>query len=127
VTYACTFGLTTADGGLVSFMVPQPVQFTFGFETSRDQPDPDLDLWDIETDYTWFDQDSVENGIAETLAGICALIASLISTTPAAIEATVTVQRIWRVNPDQVGADAPSQIPDAPLVYTEVMPYPPAA
>jgi hypothetical protein len=126
VTYACTFGLTTADGGLVSFMVPQPVQFTFGFETGQSQPDPDVDLYLISTDYTWFDQDQVEAGIVSALGTICSAIAALLGTDVSVIEATVTIERIWRINPDQVGSAAPVQIPDAPLIYTQPMVYPPA-
>ena len=125
VTYACTFGLTTSDSGLVSFIVPQPVQFTFSFETGRTQPDPDQDIWDITTDYTWFDQDTVEAGIISALGTICTTIATLIGATPLEIEETVTIERTWRVNPDQVGTDAPVQIPDAPVVYAEQMQYPP--
>jgi len=127
VTYACTFGLTTASRGLVSFMVPQPVQFAFGFETGQDQPDPAADLRDITTDYSWFDQDTVEAGIASALGTICGAIAALLGTEAAEVEGTVTVLRTWRVNPNQVGTAAPVQVPDAPILYNETMPYPPAA
>jgi hypothetical protein len=125
VTYACTFGRTQVAGGLVTFIVPQPVQFTFAFETGRTQPDPALDLIDIISDSSWFDQDTQETNITTALDGICALIAVMLpGTTTAQIQATVSVKRTWRYNPDQVGALAPVQIPDAPVPYVETMAYP---
>jgi hypothetical protein len=124
VTYACTFGLTQASGGLVTFVVPQPVQFTFAFETGRTQPDPDVDLYDITVDSSWFDQATVEADIKSALDTICAAIATLIGVTTAVIQATVTVRRTWRINPNQVGSAAPVQIPAAPVPYTEFMAYP---
>ena len=124
VTYACTFGLTAASGGLITFVVPQPVQFTFNFETGKTQPDPGTDLFDIAVDSSWFDQTTVEAGIKTTLDGICALIATMIGTTTAVIQATVMVRRTWRINPNQTGSAAPVQIPAAPVPYTEIMAYP---
>ena len=124
VTYACTFGLTAAAGGKVIFVVPQPVQFTFSFETGKTQPDPGADLWNIVSDASWFDQDTEEAAIKSALDGICGIIATLIGSAPAAIQATVTIHRAWRVNPDQVGTAAPVQIPGAPVIYNEVMAYP---
>jgi hypothetical protein len=125
VTYACTFGLSQAGGGLVTFAVPQPVQFTFAFETGRTQPDPAVDLWNITSDSSWFDQAAEEAAIKSALDGICALISGLLpGTTTAGIQATVRVQRTWRINPDQTGTAAPAQMPGAPVPYTEPMAYP---
>jgi hypothetical protein len=124
VTYACTFGLTIAGGGLVTFVVPQPVQFNFAFETGKTQPDPAVDLFDITVDSSWFDQATTEAGIMSALDSICGVIAALIGTTTAAIQATVTIKRTWRINPNQVGTAAPVQIPAAPVPYTEIMAYP---
>jgi hypothetical protein len=125
VTYACTFGLTQAGGGLVTFIVPQPVQFAFAFETGQTQPDPGTDLIDVESDSSWFDQDTQEAAIKTALDGICSLIAAMLpGITEAAIQATVTVQRTWRYNPDQIGSAAPVQVPSAPVPYTEFMAYP---
>jgi hypothetical protein len=125
VTYACTFGLTQAGGGLVTFIVPQPVQFTFTFETGRVQPDPALDLINITSDSSWFDQDTEEASIRTALDGICTLIAAMLpGVTKAQIQATVSVRRTWRYNPDQAGSLAPVRIPDAPVPYVETMAYP---
>jgi hypothetical protein len=124
VTYACTFGPTTINDGAVTFQVPQPVQFGFYFETGKTQPDPDVDLHDIVTDSSWFDQAAEETSIKGALNSICATIAALLGTTTAAVQATVTVRRTWRINPNQVGTAAPVQIPDAPVPYTEIMAYP---
>ena len=124
VTYACTFAPTTAQEGAVVFSVPQPVQFTFTFDTGQFQPDPGTDLYDITTDSSWFDQDEIEASIAAALGTICGAIAPLLGVTQADIEATVTIARSWRVTPDQAGSAAPVQVPAAPLVYAEVMTYP---
>lgn len=124
VTYDCTFGQTVAGGGKVTFQVPQPVKFTFTFDTGSTQPDPDVDLHDVVTDSSWFDQSTEEAAIASALNGICSLIATLIGVTAADIQATVRIQRTWRIFPDQTGTAAPVQIPNAPLVYAEQMAYP---
>jgi hypothetical protein len=124
VTYACTFGLTTVSGGLVTFLVPQPVQFNFAFETGKTQPDPDVDLFDITVDSSWFDQAATEAKITSALDTICAAIAALIGVTTADIQGTVTIKRTWRINPNQVGTASPVQIPAAPVPYTEIMAYP---
>lgn len=124
VTYACTFGLTMAGGGKVTFLVPQPVQFTFAFETGSTQPDPAVDLFNVSSDSSWFDQDAEETAITAALNTICATIATLIGVAEAGIQATVRVERTWRISPDQAGTAAPVQIPAAPVVYAEVMAYP---
>ena len=125
VTYDCTFGQTTAGGGKVLFQVPQPVKFMFSFETGTTQPDPGTDLFNVTTDYAWFDQDAEEAAIRSALDTICATIATLLpGATQADIQATVTVQRTWRMNPDQTGTAAPVKVPAAPVPYNEVMAYP---
>lgn len=125
VTYDCTFGQTAVNGGAVIFQVPQPVKFMFSFETGQTQPDPDTDLFDITTDSSWFDQAAEEAAIKSALDSICSVIATLLpGATQAAIQATVTVQRTWRINPDQTGTAAPVQMPNAPVTYVEQMAYP---
>lgn len=125
VTYDCTFGQSTAAGGKVLFQVPQPVKFLFSFETGQTQPDPNTDLFDIATDYTWFDQSTEETSIKAALDSICTTIATLLpGATQATIQATVTIRRTWRMNPNQVGTAAPVQVPAAPVPYTESMAYP---
>jgi hypothetical protein len=108
----------------VTFQVPQPVQFGFYFETGKTQPDPDVDLYDVVTDSSWFDQAAEETSIKAALDTICMTIASLLGTTQSVIQATVRVQRTWRINPNQAGTAAPVQMPGAPVPYTEQMAYP---
>lgn len=122
VTYSCTFSPTVA--GPVMFAVPQPVQFLFTFDTGVTQPDPAVDLYNAVTDSSWFDQATVEAGIKSALGTICAAVAGLLPVTKADIQATVTVQRTWRISPDQTGSAAPVQMPGAPVPYTEMMAYP---
>lgn len=122
VTYLCTFAPTVA--GSVTFAVPQPVQFLFAFDTGTTKPDPGVDLYDVVSDSSWFDQSTEEASIEAALNTICGTIATLLSTTLAAVQATVTVKRSWRISPNQTGTAAPVQIPAAPLIYTELMPYP---
>lgn len=125
VTYDCTFGQTTASGGAVVFQVPQPVKFLFSFETGRTQPDPAVDLWNITADSSWFDQSTEEAAIKSALDSICTTISALLpGTTQAAIQATVRIQRTWRINPNQAGTAAPVQMPNAPVTYVESMTYP---
>lgn len=124
VTYDCVFGVTSVNSGAVLFMVPSPVRFMFSFETGKTQPDPAVDLWNVSTNSAWFDQSTEEASITGALNTICATIATLVGTTQAAIQATVKVQRTWRISPNQVGTAAPVQMPDAPVVYAETMPYP---
>lgn len=124
ITYECTFASTYAGGGLVMFAVPKPVLFLFTFDTGTTQPDPDVDLWDAVTDMSWFDQSTQETAITTALDGICTDIAAMLGVTAAAIEATVTVQRIWRYSPNQTGTAAPVQMAGAPVPYTEKMAYP---
>ena len=125
VTYDCTFGQTTAAGGKVLFQVPQPVKFMFSFETGTAQPDPGTDLFDVTTDYAWFDQAAEEAAIKGALDSICAVIATLLpGAVQADIQATVTIQRTWRMNPNQAGSAAPVKVPGAPVPYHEVMAYP---
>ena len=125
VTYDCTFGQTTAGGTRVLFQVPQPVKFMFSFETGWTQPDPAVDLLNAVTDYTWFDQDTEETAIKSALDSICTTIATLLpGATQAEIQATVTVQRTWRMYPNQIGTAAPVQVPGAPVPYNEILAYP---
>jgi len=124
VTYACTFAPTTAGGGTVMFSVPQPVQFLFTFDTGRTQPDPAVDLFNVVTDSSWFDQTTEEANIRAALNTICTTIGTLLGVTQAAIQATVTVRRTWRIAANQAGTAAPVQIPASPVAYTEIMAYP---
>lgn len=125
VMYACTFGLTAAAGAPVTFQVPAPVQFTFVFDTGTAQPDPAVDLMDVTSDASWFDQTTEEAGIKTALNGICELIAALLpGVTAAMIEQTVTVRRTWKITANQVGSAAPVVLLSSPVVYTEIMAYP---
>lgn len=125
VTYDCTFGQTSAAGGAVVFQVPQPVKFLFTFETGQTQPDPAVDLFNVTADSSWFDQSTEETAIKNALNSICTTIATLLpGATQAQIQATVTIQRTWRIRPNQTGSAAPVQMPNAPVTYVEKMAYP---
>ena len=122
VMYACTFGLTTASSGLVTFQVPAPVQFAFTFDTGRTQPDPAVSVYDVTTDTSWFNQAATETAIKSALDTICTQIAAMLGVTQAAVQATVTVKRAWRVAANQEGDAAAVQVP--PFIYSEAMAYP---
>jgi hypothetical protein len=124
VLYACTFAETRSQGGLISFMVPAPVQFTFTFDTGITQPDPAVNLYNVTSDSSWFDQAATEASIKSALDSICTTIAGLLSTTQAVIQATVTVKRTWRIRANSEGSAAPVQLPSTPVTYIETMAYP---
>jgi hypothetical protein len=125
VTYACTFGLTTAPGAPVTFQVPAPVQFTFIFDTGTSQPDPAVDLTDITSDSSWFNQSTEEAAITTALDGICSLIAAMLpGITLSQIQSTVTIRRTWTITANQVGSAATVALVSSPVVYTETMAYP---
>jgi hypothetical protein len=124
VMYACTFGLTVAPSGKITFQVPAPVQFEFIFDTGITQPDPAVDLYEVTTDSSWFDQDATEAGIKSALGTICTAISGLLGVTAAAIEQTVTIRRTWKILANQTGSAAPVVLVSSPVIYTELMPYP---
>jgi hypothetical protein len=129
VTYAAGFGSLTTNAGLVSFTTVVPVQFSFTFETGRTQPDPDLDLQEVTWDYSWFDQPAVEASIAAALDAISATLAELLSLTPAQVQESVAVQRIWTAAANEQGSAAPLQfgqtsVADGIFTIVEAMPYP---
>jgi hypothetical protein len=127
VTYACTFGGITTSGGAVSFGVPDAVQFTFRFETGRSQRDPQVDLYDVTWDYSWFGQEQVEAAISAALSVICAAIGQLLSVPQAEVEQSVTVRRLWTFAMNIQGSAAPEQLGDGgSSVITSIMPYLPA-
>ena len=111
-------------GGKVAFNAV--VNFIFGFETGRTQPDPELDLWDVTWDYSWFGQDAEEASIVAALGGNCAVIATLLGVPRADVEQAVQVQRVWSVAANTQGSAAVQQFGQAGsagLTVTEVMPY----
>jgi hypothetical protein len=122
VTYAYTMAPTIS--GPVMFTVPGAVQFLFTFDTGATQPDPLVDLFNVTTDTSWFSQSTQEAAIKTALDGTCALLATMLGTTTAAVQATVTIKRTWRISPNQTGTAAPVQMPGAPVPYTETMTYP---
>lgn len=123
VNYLCTFWQISAASGPVTFACPNPVQFVFAFETGRTQPDPSKDLWDVSWDYSWFDQDAIEQSIAIALGAICEAIATMLGLPVSDVEQSVAVQRSWAVAANIQGNAAASQYSSGTV--TEVMPYPP--
>lgn len=125
VNYAATFSGLSAFAGRVTFGCPGGTVFTFGFETGRTQVDPQLDLWQVSYDYSWFDQAAEEAAIASALSGICAILGQLLSLPSSDVEQSVTVQRVWTFALDIQGSAAAQQIGNGSCTITEVMPYPP--
>jgi hypothetical protein len=118
IDYACTFG-TLTEGGLVSFSAPDPVHFTFSFETGQTQVSPGV--YEISTDYSWFVQEQVEVGIAEALSSICQAISDLLSLPLPQVNAVAAVQRVWTFKPNIQGQGVSS----GAIVTTDFMTYPP--
>lgn len=117
--YACTFGQLPADGGLVSFSCPDPVHFTFGFETGKTEVS--AGVYQITTDYSWFDQATVEADISGALSQIVAAVAELLGLPLAEVDQAVTVRRVWTFAPNMQGAGVSS----GRVVSTDLMQYPP--
>ena len=122
VNYACVFGTITTGGGRVSFANPGGTAFVFFFETGRTQPDPQVDLWDVAWDYSWFDQDAEEAAITARLGDECAGIAGLLGVPVAEVQQSVTISRVWTVAANVQGSAAAQQY--ATCTVTEIMPYP---
>lgn len=119
--YSCTFGMLTAAQGPVTFSGPDPVHFTFSFETGQEQTDPGV--WQVSTDYSWFDQGTVEAGISGALGQIVAAVAAMLQLDLDQVAASVTVMRVWAFAPTLQGEGVSS----GGIVTTDLMPYPPAA
>lgn len=121
VNYVCTFAAITTAGGKVSFSNPGGTAFVFSFETGRSQPNPQVDLWDVAWDYSWFDQDAEEAGITQYLTGICTLMGELLGVPAAEVQQSVTISRVWSVAANAQGAAAAQQY--GTCTVTEGMPY----
>jgi hypothetical protein len=125
VNYVATFGGLSVFGGKVAFGMPGGTQFSFAFETGRTQASPQLDLWDVSWDYSWFDQAAQETEIAIALGAICTALSSLLDLPLADVEQSVTVQRVWTFAPNVQGSAASLQLAGSTGAWTEVMSYPP--
>lgn len=99
--YLCTFSLLPAGGGPVTFAVPDPVRFTFTFETGR-TPNTDGSVT-VTWDYSWFTQAAVEGEIASALDSICTAVATMLSLPQAQVQAAVLVRRVWTIAPNVQG------------------------
>ena len=118
--YYCTFSTLAAAAGPVTFSVPDPVRFTFTFETGTTPVDgsPGVEL--VSWDYTWFTQATTEAGIAAALTTICGAVAALLGLDTAQVQAAVTVRRVWTVRPNLQGAGVSS----GSTALTSQMTYP---
>jgi hypothetical protein len=101
--YACTFTTLPPGGGRASFSCPDPVHFTFSFETGETILDPVAGTFEVSWDYSWFGQAEVEAGIAATLNLICAAICTMTSMPLSVVLAAVSVQRVWMFAPNIQG------------------------
>ena len=116
--YYCTFGEVAAAAGPVTFSVPDPVRFRFGFETGS-TPHPD-GTTTIAWDYSWFIQAAQEARITAALNQICVPVATLLGRAAADIAAAAQVRRVWTLAPNVQGQGASG----GRTVLTSVMPYP---
>lgn len=119
IDYACTFGQLPAEGGLVTFSCPDPVHFTFSFETGATVISPGV--VQITWDYSWFAQVTVEADIVMALSSIVAAIAGLLSLTIQEVDQAVVVRRVWTYAPNVQGPGVSS----GRVVTTDYMQYPP--
>jgi hypothetical protein len=95
--YYCTFGKLQAATGPVTFAVPDPVRFTFTFDTGS-TPNQDGSVT-VTSDSSWFVQATVETGIATALNTISAAVGTLLGLTTAQVQAAVAVKRVWTIAP----------------------------
>lgn len=121
IDYACTFDRLPAGGGAVSFSCPDPVHFTFSFETGATPVAGQPDVFTVTWDYSWFTQATIEADIAAAMSAIVAAIAELLSLTTAQVDAAVTVRRVWTYAPNVQGPD----VSNGRIVTTDYMAYPP--
>jgi hypothetical protein len=120
VDYQCTVGLLPPGGGPVQFQVPDPVHFTFGFETGTTPVSPGV--VEVTWDYSWFNQAQVEAGITATLGQLVEAVAPLLPGLPLTdLQAAVNVTRVWTFAPNVQGAGVSS----GRVVTMDQLPYPP--
>jgi hypothetical protein len=119
VEYDCTFSLITDATGKISFAVPDPVRFSFAFETGATEVSPGV--IQVSWDFSWFDQNAVEADIALALSQIVASVAVLLGRTIDEVNQTVLVRRVWTFAPNVQGPDTGS----GRVVVVDVMKYPP--
>jgi hypothetical protein len=119
LVYYFTFSKLTAATGPVTFEVPDPVRFTFSFETGSipNEDGSDTITWDTSQ---W--SASVEAELATTITAICGPVATLLGLTLAQVQAAVTVKRVWTLTPNIQGAGTSS----GRTVLTDQMAYPAA-
>jgi hypothetical protein len=116
--YACRFGALPASDPRIVFSVPDPVHFTFAFETGSSEPTPGVT--EYTWDYTWFVQATVEADIATALGAISTTVAAMLGLTGPDVDAMVTVRRVWTIAPNIQGAGVSS----GRIVTTDLMTYP---
>jgi hypothetical protein len=118
--YACTFSAVSDPTGLITFAVPDPVHFTFDFETGSTQTAPGQTT--ITSDTSWFVQATVEAGITSALGAICTAVAAMLGVAELAVSNTIAVRRVWTIAPNVQGAGVSS----GRIVTTDLMPYVPS-
>lgn len=118
IDYACTFDALPEGGGAVSFSAPDPVHFTFTFETAQVQEG--LGVIRISWNYAWFNQAQVEADIAGAMGAICQAVAELLALPITVVNAAVTIRRNWTIAPNLQGPG----VGTGRVVSTDIMPYP---
>lgn len=103
-------------------------QTGFLFDTGTITPDPDLDLQELTWDYSWFDEDQTDQEFLQLVEGFAQFVAQSFSLSIEDVRAAITAQRIWAVEPNYTGSEAPYQLPGLTIFpqIVETIPYPAA-
>ena len=120
--YYCTFSPLAASAGPVTFSVPDPVRFSFVFDTGTTPVDGSPGVVQVAWSYSWFTQATVEADIAATLNAISTAVATMLGLTQADVQAVVTIRRIWQITPNMQGPGVSS----GSTALTDAMIYPAA-
>jgi len=117
--YYFTIDTLIAAAGPVTFSAPDPVRFTFPFETGSTQ---NLDgSVTVTWDYSWFTQSDVETDLVTALNEIVGSVAVMLGLSSDQVSAAVTVRRVWTYAPNVQGAG----VGTGRISNQDVMVYPP--
>ena len=124
VDYAVTFAELVSTVEPVTFSAPGGTRYLFRFDTGQAEEPPGSGNWTVTWDSSWFNQAAAEAGIASTLDGTCANIATMLGLPLDQVQSAATVRRLWTLN-----QNAYSIIPGVTsgpqhVVIPDVMPYP---
>jgi hypothetical protein len=103
-------------------------QTGFLFDTAAVTPNPNLDLQELQWDYSEFDQDIADAEFLLLVDGFAVFVAQAFGLSLEEVRAFVTAQRIWTLEPNVTGSAAPLQLAGLTTLpqIVETMPYPAA-